>query len=246
MSSTHIIIHGAAGRMGQRIEALARADSSLTIDAKVVKDHSSSSHNNADGFKTLTSLQNSVSAAVIIDFSHDSAIGALTSFAIAHKCAILTGTTALSDGSRDALKAASMHVPVMITSNTSAGVAALALVLEKLAASLGENFTFAITETHHDRKKDAPSGTALRLASAIRTAGGKLSDEHIQSIRAGDVVGTHTIVIHGPSETLELTHRATSRDVFAHGALRAAKWLAKQRPGLYTIDQALGSGTRER
>ncbi|MBC8106802.1 MAG: 4-hydroxy-tetrahydrodipicolinate reductase, partial [Anaerolineae bacterium] len=110
----------------------------------------------------------------------------------------------------------------------------------QIARSLGAGYDISIVEAHHNKKKDAPSGTALRLAKAIEQSGTHVKSDQIVAMRGGDVVGEHTIRFAGEGEYVELTHRATSRDVFAHGALRAAVWLAHREPGWYTMEDVLG------
>jgi 4-hydroxy-tetrahydrodipicolinate reductase len=160
------------------------------------------------------------------------------------------GTTALSQITRLALRDAARKIPVLIAANTALGVAALARLAADAARILGPDFAIRISETHHTRKKDAPSGTALRLANAIREHGGpagaRLHDADIHSIRTGEVIGEHTIEFIGPGERLTMTHSATSRDLFARGALHAAAFLAGKPAGPYTIEQALGVETAKR
>ncbi len=182
------------------------------------------------------------SRCVVIDFSsHDGALRALK-IAQNQRCALLIGTTGLPEGTLRALREASDRVAVLVTPNTSPGVAAVADAGARLARALGPHYTCAITETHHVHKKDAPSGTALRLAQALRDAGVDCPDDRIHAVREGEVIGTHTITLTGPGEVIELTHRATTRDLFALGALRAGAWLAQQPPGWYTMADSLRAG----
>lgn len=183
-------------------------------------------------------------ADVVIDFStSESAEGAIELAERLH-LALLVGTTALSEQTTAKLKAASKKIPVLLAPNTSLGVAVLADAARRMAAALGEGgggYECSIVEAHHSAKKDAPSGTAKRLAAAVREGGGPsaLSDEQILAVRGGDVIGEHTIRFAGPGEYIELTHRATSRDLFARGALRAAAWLKGRPTGWYTIEDTL-------
>jgi 4-hydroxy-tetrahydrodipicolinate reductase len=110
----------------------------------------------------------------------------------------------------------------------------------KAAEQLGSDFDAEIVETHHKMKKDAPSGTAKTLAEVLKAAKRTQADIPIQSIREGDVVGEHTVIFNGPAERLELSHRAASREIFARGALRAAKWIIRRPPGLYSMQDVLG------
>jgi 4-hydroxy-tetrahydrodipicolinate reductase len=181
-----------------------------------------------------------VAADVVIDFSSDS--GALRALEAAERlgASLLVGTTALTEPTLAALRRGSESRAVLVSANTSLGVAVLAALVREAAAALGTGFAGAIVEAHHSAKKDAPSGTARRLADAARRAGAPLRDDQIVSVRGGDVVGEHTVRFAGPGEYIELTHRATTRDVFAVGALRAAKWLHGREPGWWAMEDVLG------
>ena len=122
----------------------------------------------------------------------------------------------------------------------SAGVAVLARLAAVAAAALGESFDGGVFEIHHRAKRDAPSGTALALVAALDGVAGRPAPTGCASLRGGDVVGEHTVVLAGPGERLELVHRATDRAIFARGALRAAAWLAGRKPGLYAFADVLG------
>ncbi len=176
---------------------------------------------------------------MVVDFSSDA--GARPALAIAERlnAALLVGTTALSAGTIDALRAAAGQRAVLVTPNTSLGVAAVAALVATAARAL-PGFDCSIVEAHHTRKADAPSGTAKRLAEAAKQAGSTLRDDQILSIRAGDIIGEHTVRFAGPGEYVELTHRATSRDVFVRGALVAAAWLNGRKPGYWTMEDVLG------
>lgn len=178
-------------------------------------------------------------ADVVIDFSSNSGLSAAMLLASRFDAALLVGTTGLSDESLAQLRACSTQRCVMHTPNTSLGVAAVAMAARSLASALGPSYRASIVESHHIHKKDAPSGTAKKLAQALRDGGGDLPDDQIHAIRAGDIVGTHTISLAGPGEVIELTHRATTRNLFALGALRCARWLSDKPAGLYTIDDML-------
>jgi 4-hydroxy-tetrahydrodipicolinate reductase len=176
-------------------------------------------------------------ADVVVDFSSDE--GALRALALAEAlgAALLVGTTGLTEATRAALARAGAERAVLVAANTSLGVAvARRLVAE--AARLLPGFDVDIVETHHTRKVDAPSGTARSLAEAVeRGRGAPLPPERVHAIRAGDVVGDHRVSFCGPGERLEISHVATSRDLFALGALRMARWLAAQPPGVRTTDE---------
>lgn len=191
-------------------------------------------------------------ATVLIDFSHPSATAAMARAAAAAGSAIVSGTTGLDQEGQAALDLAARSVPVLWEPNMSVGVHVLGAIVERAMAMLGLSFDVEITETHHRMKADAPSGTALRLAEAAARArsalsatsrlahgreGAPRSPEEIgmHALRGGDVIGDHTVHLLGAGERLELTHRATSRELFAQGALRAALWLPGRPPGRHRI-----------
>ena len=261
-SLTSIVIFGASGRMGARIGALALMDPSFDLRGCVVREGSARigasiappehappapasalgtrPHADATRLETAKNIEKrAVSAHVVIDFSSDA--GAAESIAIAERlnAALLVGTTALSPRSIDALKSASRSRAVLVAPNTSLGIAVLSVLLTRACTALGPDYHCSIVESHHAAKKDAPSGTALRLAHAAREAGHTLRDDQILAMRGGDVIGEHTIRFAGPGEYIELTHRATSRDLFARGALHAAAWLKGKPPGWHTMQDVL-------
>ena len=261
-SFTSIVIFGASGRMGARIAALAQLDPAFDLRARIVREKSprdgdpitlphhptpppvrapsAPAGDKTIDLKTRKNIGKTVvSAHVVIDFSSDA--GALESIALAEQlnAALLVGTTALSPPSIDALRAASRSRAVLVAPNTSLGVAALSVLLAQSCKIFGPDYTCTIVEAHHAAKKDAPSGTALRLASVAHEHGHTLSTDQILSIRAGDTIGDHTIRFTGPDELIELTHRATSRDLFARGALRAAAWLNGKPAGWYSMHDVL-------
>ncbi len=194
-------------------------------------------------------------ADVVIDFSAPSATPALASIAAAAGSAIVSGTTGLGDDALAALRVAAGRVPVLVEPNMSIGVHVLSQLVAHAVAALAE-WDVEIVETHHRAKADAPSGTALRLADVAQRArstatrlvhgrhgkpGARRSDEiGMHALRGGDVVGDHAVVhLMGGGERLELVHRATSRDVFAYGALQAARWIAGKPAGTYTLRDVL-------
>jgi 4-hydroxy-tetrahydrodipicolinate reductase len=194
---------------------------------------------------------------VVVDFTSPEA-----SLAHARTCAkrgvpLVIGTTGFSHGERRALDELASQVPIVLSPNTSVGVNLVVELAGRLAQALGQGYDVEILEAHHRMKKDAPSGTALRLAEEIaqslgrspevfkKSRDGKVGERPgleigLQSLRGGDVVGEHTVFFLGDGERVELTHRATSRDTFARGALRAARWVVDQAPGLYTMKDVLG------
>jgi 4-hydroxy-tetrahydrodipicolinate reductase len=194
-------------------------------------------------------------AEVVIDFSTASAVPGLLAVAARQRMAIVTGTTNLDAAGRQALEKAAAQVPILWAANTSLGIQVLAELVEHALRRLGPDYDAEIVEIHHRRKVDAPSGTARRLADAAVKVRGGLRELHgrdgevgerdadeiaVFGLRGGDVVGEHTVYLLGPGERIELTHRATNRDLFAHGALRAARFVYKRKPGLYSMADVLG------
>ncbi|MBI2889526.1 MAG: 4-hydroxy-tetrahydrodipicolinate reductase [Nitrospirae bacterium] len=203
---------------------------------------------------------------VVIDFSLPMAAVAHAQACRRAKKAVVIGTTGLDARQETALRGFAKTIPLLLSPNMSAGVN-LVFDLAARAAAMLPGYDAEIVEIHHRQKVDAPSGTALRLGEVVAgargsrldragrferkgTIGPRRSDEiGIQTLRGGDVVGDHTLVLAGPGERIEITHRAHSRDVFAHGALRAAEWLAGRKPGWYGMADVLGlktaSGSRQ-
>lgn len=229
-TAVRIVMHGARGRMGTRIVALAHGDERFNVVASIDRDDVAS----ADELRAGT-------VDVVIDFSSDHGARRAAQLADQLGAALLVGTTALSPETLDLLEKISHNVAVMIAANTSLGVAVLNHLAAEAARLLGSEYQIDIIESHHVMKKDAPSGTALRIVQAIRDSTGiDLPADRMHSIRAGDIIGEHTVHFAGPGERIQLSHSATNRDLFARGALRAAAWLHAQKPGLYTIEQSLG------
>jgi 4-hydroxy-tetrahydrodipicolinate reductase len=175
---------------------------------------------------------------VAIDFSQADSIDEIGRAASQHGKSLVIGTTGHSQQQRKTIEGTAHSVPIVLASNFSVGVNVLFWLTQKAAKLLGSDFNPEILETHHKMKKDAPSGTAKTLAERLKVV--RKSEIPIQSIREGDVVGEHTVIFSGPSERLELTHHAASRDIFALGALRAAKWIINKPPGLYSMQDVLG------
>jgi len=226
-----LVIHGANGRMGARLRDLAPRDGRFTIAAAVDRDGP------IEGGEALRAG----AFDVVIDVSTDAGARDAIALARAARSAVLVATTGLSPDTLGRADDAAADIPVMIAANTSVGVAVLAHLARQAAKLLGESYDVSLVEHHHAAKKDAPSGTALRLAEAVQQATGRSIDpRNILAARGGDIVGEHSLRFCGPGEYLELTHRATTRDLFVLGALRAAAHLSGRPPGRYTIEQAIG------
>jgi len=195
---------------------------------------------------------------VVIDFTIPAATRALIKRCYDRRVALVIGTTGLTDEDQEQIDAAAHQIPILQAPNMSLGVNLLFALAGQVAARLGDDYDIEIVEGHHRYKKDAPSGTALGIAKAICDATGKdikkdvVHGRHgddticrrgeigMHALRLGDVVGRHTASFATIGEELQLTHVATNRDVFARGALRAARWLAAQAPGRYTMADVLG------
>jgi 4-hydroxy-tetrahydrodipicolinate reductase len=197
-------------------------------------------------------------AAVAIDFSLPQCIGAHAQACVESRVPLLIGTTGFDAASRRLLEEASKIVPVLIAPNTSIGVTVMAHLTALATAALGPKYDVEISEAHHRMKRDAPSGTALALGEAVAAARGEaladlaVFDRHADLeprrpgsigfavVRAGDIVGEHTVTFAAAGERMEMTHRATDRLIFARGALRAAQWLIGRPAGLYGMRNVLG------
>jgi 4-hydroxy-tetrahydrodipicolinate reductase len=195
---------------------------------------------------------------VIIDFTAPAATISHVELAVEKNKAMVIGTTGIDAEHLQKIQDAAGKIPIMFAPNFSVGVNLLLNALQDMARVLGDDYDIEIIEAHHRLKKDAPSGTALKLAQVIADALGRDLDEvgryarkgiigertkkeiGIQTIRGGDIVGDHTVMFCGLGERIEITHKASSRDTFARGALRAAAWIARQKPGLYDMQDVLG------
>ena len=229
----NILLVGASGAVGSRIDALADSDDRFRIAFRIDRAHP---HERAE----VLPRQN---REIIVDFSHFSAFERSIALARKRGAALLVGTTALPDSSRESIAQLAREVPVLVAPNTSVGCVVLLEMVQKIVDALGKNFSPSIVEWHREGKQDAPSGTAQAFKIEIMKADDQASSvgpRAVASVRAGGIVGEHMIRFDGPDETIEIVHRAHSRDLFAHGALRAAAWLVEQAPGNYGMADALG------
>jgi len=227
-SHARIALIGASGRMGSRIEALAASDEAVRIACRA-------SRTGLQGHAARGEID------VIVDFSSEPGTRAAIGMSRMGRAALLVGTTGLSEAIRGEITALSGTNAVLVAPNTSLGVAVTRKLARMAAELLGPSgWSVDIVESHHDRKKDAPSGTALAIAHSLGEGGMSVDSARIHAIRAGDTIGEHEIRFAGPSERIHLMHQAVSRDLFAAGALRAAKWLAGRPAGLYSMDDVLG------
>ncbi len=241
---TKVIITGSKGRMGQALAACAHKLPGLLVVAQI---------DQGDDLGAVIG-----GCDVVIDFSAHAATLGIGRLCSQHHKALVIGTTGHSDADTAAIKKLQAEIPIVWASNFSTGVNTLFWLTRKAAEILGPDFDLEVVEMHHRLKQDAPSGTAKTLAEILAEVRGlDLSEaaRHgrvgivgertrgeigVHSLRGGDVVGDHTVIFANTGERVELTHKASSRDTFANGALRAAQWLVKQKPGLYNMQDVLG------
>jgi 4-hydroxy-tetrahydrodipicolinate reductase len=241
---TRIIITGSKGRMGQALLACAARNPGVEVAAQI------------DQGEDLRSVIDR--GDVVIDFSSPHATPGIVELCATHRKAAVIGTTGHTDAEKSQILNLKSQIPMVWSSNYSTGVNALFWLTRKAAEILGPGFDLEIVEMHHRLKKDAPSGTAKTLAEILAEVrkqqiekvarhgrvgivGERTATEiGIHSVRGGDVVGDHTVMFANVGERLELTHKASSRETFANGALRAAQWIVKQKPGLYDMQDVLG------
>ncbi|MEP7248583.1 MAG: 4-hydroxy-tetrahydrodipicolinate reductase [Spartobacteria bacterium] len=225
-AAARVLLIGAAGRMGRAVAQAAAAEAGLTISAELGR-----------GDALAPALG---SCDVVIDFSSAKATAEVCRLCAQEQKPLVLGTTGQSAAQKEAITAAARAIPIVYAANFSIGVNALFALTRRAAELLGEKFDLDVSELHHRTKKDAPSGTAKRLLEILHEVRGAEAEIPTQSIRAGDIVGEHTVLFAGPGERLELTHRAASRETFAVGALRAARWVITQPAGLYNMENVLG------
>ncbi len=262
-----VVVTGAAGRMGARLVSLIKESANLELVGAVERKGHSSVGTDAGEIAgcgrlgvavtdNLTALADR--AEVLIEFTSPDVTLMHLAIMAARRKAMVIGTTGFSAAQLGELRKLAQAIPCVFSPNMSVGVNVILKVLAEMARALGEDYDIEIQEAHHRLKKDAPSGTALKIAKVLADATGKDLDKvaaygrkgmigerkrgeiGIQVIRAGDIVGDHTVLFGGPGERIEITHRAHNRDTFACGALRAARWVVTRPPGLYDMHDVLG------
>lgn len=255
-----IILHGAAGRMGQALLRIAAERAEVRVVAPIVRAGSpfedrliaNGQGGPASALRYVSAVPVDVRADVVIDFAGAQAFDAALAIALDRRIAFVSGSTGLSDSQRDALDHAAASIPVLWSANFSLGVAVLAHLVAQ-AARLLPDWDCEIVEAHHRRKLDAPSGTALMLGRTVDHARGTTGSDATADrsgaratgstgyavVRGGDIVGEHDVMFIADGERVELSHRAGNRDIFARGALTAARWIAGQRPGRYAPSDIL-------
>lgn len=237
-----ILLNGSKGRMGQTIAGVAGEQDAVIRAATDAGDDPASHLDACD---------------VIIDFSSHAATGKLLELAVAKRKPVVIGTTGHGAEEKKKLLALAAQIPCVWAGNFSVGVNLLFALTRRASAVLGSDYDAEVVEMHHRFKKDAPSGTAARLleiileerklaANALRHGRSGITGERqptevgVHALRGGDVVGEHTVMFAALGERVELTHKASDRGIFARGAVRAAHWVVKQKPGVYDMQDVLG------
>ncbi len=261
------VVTGASGRMGGHIIRALRAAEGLVLVGATERpgfppglDAAAAAGLPPAGIPVTVDLDGTLArgADVVIDFTTPEASVAHADVCARRGVALVVGATGFTSEARARVEAAAARIPVVLSPNMSIGVNVLFALVRDAARMLGDAYDVEILELHHNKKKDAPSGTALRLAEVAAASLGRdpardlLFSRHglvgerprreigVQALRGGDAAGEHTVYFVGEGERLELTHRATSRDQFARGAVRAAAWIAGKAPGLYDMADVLG------
>nr|WP_122013699.1 4-hydroxy-tetrahydrodipicolinate reductase [Maliibacterium massiliense] len=248
-----ILLNGALGRMGQMVEQTIAATEGVQIAAGVDPVCAGATR----PYPLFADIHAcDVACDCIIDFSRHDALDTLIAYATDKKLPLVIATTGMTPAQHQALEQAAGVIPVLASANMSLGITLMADLLKKAASFLGEDYDIEIIETHHNQKIDSPSGTALLLANAINgdcfdgekelTFGRHGRDTKrdkreigIHAVRGGTVVGQHQALFLGPDEVIEIRHSAQSRRLFAQGAVRAAQFVARQKPGLYAMKDLL-------
>ncbi len=244
---------GCNGKMGQVITRLASENDQLNIAAGC--DLNTNINNSYPVFKNIQECD--VNVDVIIDFSNPAALENILEYAISKKIPVVMATTGLSQQQIKMLHSASAQIPVFFSANMSLGVNLLIELVKKAAKVLEQNFDIEIIEKHHNQKIDAPSGTALSIADEINSVLDQkheyVYDRHssmkkrskteigIHAMRGGTIVGDHSVIFAGNDEIIEISHTATSKEIFAVGALRAAKFIHDKTPGLYNMNDLIAA-----
>ena len=245
-----VIICGASGKMGGFVADACKSDGDIQVVAGVDKINLGQNFPIFGDFKSINT-----DADVIIDFSNPILLDSILEYAIKTNTAVVLATTGYSDSQIEQIKEASKKVPVFFSFNMSLGVNLICSLAKKAATVLGDGFDIEIVEKHHNQKIDAPSGTAIMLANAVNSCfGGEKVYEYdrhskrqkrspkeigIHSVRGGTIVGEHDVIFAGHDETVTISHSAQSKEVFAVGSVKAAKFLAEKPAGLYDMNSII-------
>lgn len=251
----NVFLNGANGGMGRIMNRLISEEKDMKVIAGI-----SNTSRNLDDYPVYTSPGDipadiNEEVDVVIDFSHFSAVPGIVQWCASHNIPIVIGTTALDDACFRVINEAFKEIPVFLSANMSLGVNAILKAVAAITPALEENFNVEIIEKHHNRKLDSPSGTAVMLADKVQEVSradknyiyGRHSkhdefnkdDIGIHAIRGGTIPGIHNVLYCGSDEMIELNHIAFSRDIFGNGAMTAARFIVRQKPGLYSMDDLL-------
>lgn len=246
----NVILSGANGRMGKVLQTLIAQQTEMQVVAGIDREAFEA---NFPTYQTFADCRES--ADVVIDFSHYSAVPDVLTYCVDHKLPVVIATTGLTDEVKTQLISASKETAVFFSANMSIGINLLAKAIREITPLLEDEFNIEIIEKHHNQKKDAPSGTALLLANAINDAveepktyiygrhgndlENPLSELGIHAVRGGTIPGEHTVIYAGPDEVIELNHLALSRDIFASGAVKAAKYVSQKAIGLFDMEKLI-------
>ena len=246
-----VIINGYSGTMGQVLTKCVLDDEELILVAGVSPKH----HDVNNQFNTYSSFAEvKEDADVVIDFSNPLALDDILDYCLKTKTPVVLATTGYNDEEMEKIYQASKQIPVFLSFNMSLGVNILLKLVKEAAKNLN-NFDIEIIEKHHNKKVDSPSGTAVMIANAVkeireqsefiygrhgRTGKRQQNEVGIHAVRGGTIVGEHSAIFAGNDEILEINHSARSKNVFAEGAIAAAKYLVNQQPGFYNMDDMLG------
>lgn len=245
-----VIINGYSGTMGQVLTKCVADDEELELVAGI-----SPKHHDVDGFNTYSSFADvKEDSDVVIDFSNPLALDGILEYCLKTKTPVVLATTGYNDEEMIKIHEAAKQIPVFLSFNMSLGVNILLKLVKEAAKNLA-NFDIEIIEKHHNKKVDSPSGTAVMIANAVkeireqsefiygrhgRTGKRQQNEVGIHAVRGGTIVGEHSAIFAGNDEILEINHSARSKNVFAEGAIAAAKYLVNQKPGFYNMDDMLG------
>jgi 4-hydroxy-tetrahydrodipicolinate reductase len=230
-------ITGACGKMGRRIYELASQDKDFEVALALEKKGTPLIGKELGKIKVSSNLDGLFLVDVLVDFTLPEASDLHLDYVAKYKKALVLGTTGLNDAQKAKVEEVARVVPVVFSPNMSVGMNVLFSMLPEIAKKLGPDYSVEIVEAHHKAKKDAPSGTAKKLAEVITQVTKK--DIPVHSIRLGDIFGDHQIIFCGNSERIEIKHQAHSRDLFVVGALKAAKWISGKPAGLYSMQEVL-------
>ncbi len=257
VKTVKILLHGSSGRMGREVSRLIAKNQACGDDVSIVCGVDPTPLETSGTYPLYPSLEEvpkSLKMDIIIDFSHHSAVAALLDFGLSRQIPLVICTSGFTDKEEEMIAKASPKIPVLKSANMSLGINLLLSLVARAAQVLSDDFDIEIVERHHNQKIDSPSGTALMIAKAINTSLGnrmryvygrhgreakvskrKTDEIGIHALRGGAIVGEHEVIFAGQEEVFEIKHSALSRNVFAHGAIKAAKFLMGRNPGLYNM-----------